>query len=82
MKRRIEITEETIEILILKKSGRSRPNWCAGCSGQVEMITPEQAMLVAGVNSRTIYRWVEAGHVHYSETPEGLLFICPNSLNA
>ncbi|MCI0486468.1 MAG: hypothetical protein L0229_07690 [Blastocatellia bacterium] len=81
-RRRTEITVETTEILVVRKSGRARLLWCAECCRQVEMITPEQAMIVAGTSSRTIYRSVEAGQIHYSETPEGFLFICLNSLTA
>jgi hypothetical protein len=29
---------------------------------------------------REIFRQVEAGRVHFTETSEGLLFICANSL--
>jgi hypothetical protein len=44
------------------------------------MIAPEEAMAVAGVSSREIYRWVEAGRVHFLETSEGFLLICLDSL--
>ena len=44
------------------------------------MITANQAAIVAGVNSRTIYRWVEADRLHFIETPEGLLLVCLNSI--
>jgi len=32
------------------------------------------------VASRTIYRRVEAGELHFTETPEGALIICPDSM--
>lgn len=37
-------------------------------------------MAIAGINSRAIHRLVEAGAVHFTETPEGLLLICLSSL--
>ncbi len=36
--------------------------------------------MLANVSSRTIYRRVEAGEMHYTETEEGLLLVCANSL--
>lgn len=43
------------------------------------MVTPEEAAVLACVSPRTIYRGVEAGRIHFMETPEGLLLICLNS---
>jgi len=44
------------------------------------MGTPEEAAMMAGVSWRTISQWVEEGRVHFTETPEGLLLICINSV--
>jgi hypothetical protein len=44
------------------------------------MVTLDEASIIAGVNWRTINHWVEAGKVHFAETPEGLLQICLESL--
>jgi hypothetical protein len=44
------------------------------------MLSIDDAAILARVNSRTIFRWAEARAVHSTETPEGLLLICPNSL--
>lgn len=46
----------------------------------VKMVTPEAAAVVAGVSTRTVYRWVEAGKIHFAETPAGLVLVCLNSL--
>jgi hypothetical protein len=35
---------------------------------------------MASVNARTIYRWVEDGMTHFTETAEGRLFVCVASL--
>ena len=45
------------------------------------MLSIDDAAIFARVNSRTIFNWAESGVIHSSETPEGLLLICPNSLN-
>lgn len=80
MKRKVEITIERERVLVAR--GRKRMEvWCASCGKQVSMMTADDAAIAARVNSRTIFRWVEAGKIHYMETPEGLLFICPYSLS-
>jgi DNA-binding transcriptional MerR regulator len=45
------------------------------------MLSIDEAAILARVNSRTIFHWAETGVVHSTETPAGLLLICPNSLN-
>jgi hypothetical protein len=79
MKTRTEITVETDRLVIVSK--RRRNTWCSACSRQVEMLNVDEAAIFAQVNSRTIFHWAESGMVHSSETPEGLLLICPNSPN-
>lgn len=55
--------------------------WCEACAHQVKMITPEEAAAFSGVTPRTVYRWIEAEKLHFTETAEGLLMICIKSLN-
>jgi hypothetical protein len=45
------------------------------------MMNVDDAAIFAQVNSRTIFHWAESGVVHSTETPEGLLLICPHSPN-
>jgi hypothetical protein len=54
--------------------------WCPQCAAQVRMVTLEEAMPLTGRSLRAICREVEAGHLHFSETADGQLFICLNSL--
>ncbi len=77
MKTRTEITVETERLVIVNR--HRRPAWCSSCSRQVEMLNVDDAAIFAHVNSRTIFHWAESGLVHSSETPEGLLLICPHS---
>jgi hypothetical protein len=79
MKTRTEITVETERLVVVKRQRRSA--WCNTCSREVEMLNVDDAAIFAHVNSRTIFRWAESGAVHSSETPEGLLLICPHSPN-
>jgi hypothetical protein len=80
MKTRTEITIETEKLLVVGGRRRRMASWCAPCGQYVEMLTTDAAALLAGVGSRTIFRRVESGSVHYTETPEGLVLICPNSI--
>jgi excisionase family DNA binding protein len=79
-KRRTEITVETKEVIVLRLRTSSVRAWCEPCAEQVKMITVDEAAAVAEVTARTIYRWVETQRVHFTETPDGQLFICFNSL--
>lgn len=62
-------------------SGRKKAiSWCAACNAQVDMVPVDEAAILQRVDSRTIFRWVEAKRVHSSETANGLLLVCLNSL--
>jgi hypothetical protein len=79
MRTRTEITFEMDRVIVIGRHGSS-VQWCADCHERVDMMTTDQAAIIARVNSRTIFRWADSGRLHSSETPEGLLLICPNSL--
>jgi excisionase family DNA binding protein len=79
-KRSAEITVETDEIVVLKGTPGAVRTHCPVCRREVRMISPEQAARIAGVSLRTIYRWIEAGNVHFSQTPGGSSMICGLSL--
>ena len=76
----MEITLERDEFSVIRRPVHRAPTWCTQCEGSVQMITPDEAVAVAGRSAREIYRWVEAGRVHFLETPQGLLSICLRSL--
>jgi hypothetical protein len=78
-RRRTEITIETDRMFYIS-SPRMVLSWCAACDAQVEMVPVDEAAILRHVNSRTIFHWVESAQVHSSETANGLLLICLNSL--
>lgn len=59
---------------------RRATSWCGECAGEVPLLTPEEAALATGVGARAVYRLVEAGQIHFMETADGLLLVCPNRL--
>jgi len=77
-RKRTEITIETDRTFFVS-SPRIVFGWCAACDAQVEMVSLDEAAILRGVNSRTVFRWVEEKQVHSSETANGLLLICLNS---
>ena len=78
--RRTEVTIETDEITIIRSSQEIAAPTCRECAQAVGMITPEQAALITCINIRAIYRGLEAGWVHYAETPGGSLLVCTDSI--
>ena len=79
-RKRTEIVVELDEVFVIRSRHAGAVAWCAECGDQVQMLTPDQAATIAGLSSRTIYRWIEAREVHFSETSEGYLLICQSSL--
>ena len=81
-KKRTEIEIEIDEVVFVKGfSNLFGMAWCVGCANEVLMVTPAQAAVIARVSVRDINRRVEAGAVHFLETPEGALLVCMNSIS-
>ena len=82
MTKRTEITIETRRVTVIRRRQASNRGWCEGCLADVQMITPNQAAAIAGVSSRTIYRWIEASRVHFIEDSSELILVCVPSIGA
>ena len=81
--RRTERTVEIHEFYAIRTASGSLPALCADCStGDAIMLPPDHAALLSHVPTRTIYRLVEAGSIHYREMPNGSLIVCVRSLVA
>jgi hypothetical protein len=74
------ITVETHQVWILRRRERLVRVWCKDCVSQVNAISPERAGALGEVTARTIYRWLEAGRLHFFESRNGAVSICLNSL--
>jgi hypothetical protein len=79
MRRRTEITIEAHRILVLRRPRRSLLAGCAICAG--DSLMPDEAATLARVDTRTIYRWIEADQIHFTETAEGQMLVCLSSLS-
>jgi excisionase family DNA binding protein len=79
-RKRTEITIETDRIVVLSRRKVSIVSWCRECNQRVQMVTVDEAASITGVTSRTMYRWADAEKLHFTETCEGRLLICRESL--
>ena|SRR6266568_215296 len=79
-KRRTEIAFELDQIMVVKRRCGSVSEWCAGCELEVVMITPDEAASITLVTTRALYRLVDSGVIHFTETPSGLIRLCLPSL--
>ena len=82
MKRRkkTEIIVERDQVLVITRLDHRAPQACAECGEQSQMVSVDDAASIAGLSARAVYRMVETGQVHFSETTEGSLLVCLNSL--
>jgi hypothetical protein len=46
------------------------------------MVTPDEAAQLCQVSTRTIYRRIETGRFHFTETEKGFSLICLQSLES
>ena len=77
--RKIEITIETYEVLLIKQRGSVSRSWCKSCSKQVALISLDDAC-AAGLSAETISQRGETGRIHLIEIAGELPLICLNSL--
>jgi hypothetical protein len=78
-KRRTEIHLE-IEEAIAIRTHTVLIAYCQNCRRQARMIAANEAAVVARLSAREIYRFVEAGRLHFTEDQGGLLYVCTDSL--
>jgi hypothetical protein len=78
--RRAEIIVEFNQVVVIKKPEGLVVMWCPVCEERVNMITTEAAAVLSNVDTRAIYRRIEAGAIHFAETSDGLALVCLNSL--
>ncbi|MCA1640778.1 MAG: hypothetical protein LC785_02095 [Acidobacteria bacterium] len=67
-------------MVVIKKPEGLIVIWCPACGEQTNMITTEIAAVLSNVDTRAIYRRIETGTIHFTETPKGIALVCLNSL--
>ena len=80
-KRTARITVETERLLVIRRSPTSGDGWCNQCEAPVKLIRLEEAAAIAGASQRAIFRWAEAGEIHFTETADGKVMFCLNSIS-
>ena len=71
-RRRIEITVETEQVIILRERGERITGWCPVCAESVQMLAAAEADALVGLAADT--------QLHFTEMPDGTLRLCLNSL--
>jgi len=79
-KTRTEIALELNQIMIVKRRRGSVSGWCSGCELEVVMLTPDEAASITSATTRALYRLIDTGRIHYTETQSGLIRVCFPSL--
>jgi hypothetical protein len=79
VRKRTVTTIETHQVMVVRRPAGVSLVQCPACLKEVEMVTLEEAALLAGVSLRDICRRVGADHLHFVETAEGG-FVCTSSL--
>jgi hypothetical protein len=75
-----EITVETDELFVIKRRERSAHGQCETCGALVQMVTLTEAASIARVSELVLYGKIKARFLHSTETPDGQVLICLNSL--
>jgi hypothetical protein len=74
------VTVEARERTTIRRGFRGVLVWCQQCGAEVSMVTPNEAALLAGTDSLSIFRSIEAGAIHFLEAGNGELLVCCDSL--
>lgn len=78
--KKILITEENHEFLIIRNDLPKIHNFCLNCEKEVEFLNLDSASMQTGIRTREIIHLIETEKIHWIESDKGQLFICKNSL--
>ena len=78
--RTTEIIVERDEFYVVHHSAAPLALWCEACGEETQFAYPVAAALATRIPARTLFRLAEAGQLHFTETPDGLLLFCLNSI--
>ncbi|MGB2751905.1 MAG: hypothetical protein WBC19_07590 [Pyrinomonadaceae bacterium] len=69
IKRKIEIFTATNRRFVVRRNKPDHDIACVSCG--TTMVTAEQAAEIFGISQRSVFQFVEAGRVHFTELAEG-----------
>jgi hypothetical protein len=75
-----EFAIEISQTVVVSKIDSLVQAWCAGCGTEGQWVTPEHAAIISNSDTRSIYRRIEVGKVHFIESTDGPALVCLNSL--
>lgn len=78
IRRRMEIEIRKEKLLVVRRDDRISRAACPACGA---MVTLDEAVGRTVFGSRTIFRLIEAGRVHFREDETGLLVVCLAALS-
>lgn len=73
------ITLERIKRTTIRLRPAESIRWCASCNAMTAMLAPNEAAFQMQITAREIFRLIESGNIHFTETETGGLFVCPHS---
>ena len=79
-KRTTRITFESERLLVIRQPSSRARRWCAACAEEVQVVTAEDAAIVADRSMAVICLAIDAAHLHAVEAGDGLRLVCLNSL--
>ncbi len=81
MKRITEIEITKSETWIISQPRQHLRPPCRKCGAETaRMFKPEEAAIIVGVSLREIFRLLERDAVHFEETLDGAIYVCPRLL--
>ena len=81
MAKQTKITFESESLLVLRGRSSSRA-WCPLCGADAEMIALESIGVISNLDQPALEEWLNSGELHRSQTSDGSVLVCLNSLLA
>jgi hypothetical protein len=79
MKREITIEIERVRVIYNRRNRCLK--WCAFCRAEVEILTMEEALAIAGINPAAMRGFIAEGRIHlYQMRDDESTAVCLNSL--
>lgn len=78
IKRKVEFFSATSRRIVVRRQTLDQRVMCMACGNA--MLTAEETAGMFGISQRSIFQFVEAGSVHFTEIENGVLMICFRSL--